>query len=182
MNQEETVKLLTIIQRCYPNHFKEFDADAFKIQCTMWQRVFADCTFAECFTAFEMWFASEQFPPMPVNLNQIVKKMRNPNAFITPEVAWETVSNAVRRFGWINQQKAFATFSESTKRAVQNIGGWQKICETPLGQQWDFMRKNFMDAYQDFEGDNQEQVLLPTKVLKKIQNMMEQPKNELSKM
>jgi hypothetical protein len=172
----ETAKLLTIIQRSYPNHFKEFDPDTFRIQERMWSNAFYDYTYQECFTAFEIWFNTEIFPPVPANLKPILQKYISPNQEMTAEQAWEIVDRAVRKFGSYNQDKAFATFSDSIQRSVRSVGGWQKICATPLGREWDFLRKNFMESYKDFGQDKREQASLPSPVLKRLQEAVERKK------
>jgi Loader and inhibitor of phage G40P len=178
MNQTETAKLLTIIQRSYPNHFKDFDPDSFKIQERMWHNALFDYSYQECVTAFEMWFNTAVFPPVPANLKPLLLKITNPQSLISGEKAWEIVDHAVRRYGSYGQSKAFNTFSEPIKRAVRNVGGWQKICETQLGQPWDFLRKNFIESFNDIDQERVEQEMLPSPVLDRIQGMWKQKQLE----
>ena len=91
------------------------------------------------------------------------------------------VDSAVRKFGSYNQEKAFSTFSDPIKRAVRNIGGWQKICSTELGREWDFLKRNFIDAYNDFGQEAKEQQLLPAQVLHRLQEMNAQKQLETGK-
>lgn len=140
----------------------------------MWHNALYDYTFQECFTAFEIWFNTEIFPPLPVQLKTILQKITKPKgAVITAEMAWETVDRAVRRYGSYGQEQAFNSFTDQIKRAVRNIGGWQKICSTELSK-WDFLRKNFMETYNEFGRDEKEQDLLPTPVLNRLQKIAEQ--------
>jgi hypothetical protein len=126
--------------------------------------------------AFELWVNTEIHPPNLAQFKPTVAKLRNPEKFISPEKAWEDVSSAVRRFGSYNEVQAFSTFTEPIKRAVRAIGGWQKVCQTELGREWDFLRKNFMDSYKDFNIEEKEQVLLPVSVLQRLQ---QQPVKQL---
>jgi hypothetical protein len=174
LNQAETEKLLNIIQKAYPNYFKDFDSEAFDIQAKLWERSLADYTYRDVINAFEYWFSTEDRPPTLPKFKPIIIKFINPQAFISPERAWEAVDLAVRKFGSYNQEKAFATFSEPIKRAVRSVGGWQKICSTELGRDWDFLKKNFIDAFNDFDQDVKEQELLPTSVLQRLNEI--QPK------
>lgn len=174
---------MNTIQRSYPNFFKEFDHEAFEVQAKLWYRSLADYNYRDIVTAFEFWINTEKYPPSLAEFKEIVVKIKNPQSNISGERAWEQVNNAVRRFGSYNQDKAFATFSEPIKRAVRNVGGWQKICQTELGREWDFLRKNFIDVYNDFNAENRENELLPTPVLHRLQelmrqNQLEKPKNE----
>lgn len=174
---------MTIIQRSYPNFFKEFDQDAFEGQAKLWYRSLSEFDYRDIQYAFEFWINTEKYPPSLAEFKQIVVKMVKPHAAVSGERAWEQVDNAVRRFGSYNQDKAFSTFSEPIKRAVRNVGGWQKICQTELGRDWDYLRKNFIDAYTDLSQESREQELLPTPVLHRLQelmrqNQLEQPKQE----
>lgn len=183
MNHTETEKLLNTIQRSYPNHFKEFDADAFEVQTKLWQRSLADFAYREVVYAFEYWINTEKFPPTLAEFKPVCVKIQNPNAsaLISSEKAWEMVDYAVRKFGSYNQEKAFATFSEAIIRAIRNVGGWQKVCATELGQPWEFLRKNFISAYKEFNAENREQIMLPESILKRLQEASGQKQLEAKK-
>lgn len=179
LNHSETEKLLTIIQRSYPNHFKDFDPDSFEVQVKLWQRSLADCEYRDVVNAFEVWINTEKFPPTLAEFKPIVVRFSNPNSIVSPEKAFEAVSEAVKRFGSYGQEKAFQTFSEPIKRSVRAVGGWQKICQTELGREWDFLKKNFIEAYNEFGQEAKEQVLLPNAVLKQLQLRTESQKQLL---
>ena len=181
MNHTETEKLLTTIEISYPRpSSKEFNAEDFEKKTILWQRSLADFSYRDVFHAFEYWINTEKFPPSLAEFKPICVKIKNPNssALISPERAWETVDYAVRKFGSYNQDKAFATFSDATVRAVRNIGGWQKICATELGQSWEFLRKNFISAYTEFNSENRERIMLPESVLKRLQEVSEKKQLE----
>lgn len=178
MNTQETAQLLTIIQKSYPTFHKDFDPEVFDFQVKLWARSLADYTLLQCKMAFEKWVNTQGFPPQLNQFKETLVTTIKPNSIISPEKAWEAVSDAVKRFGSYGQEKAFQTFSEPTKRAVRNIGGWQKICETELGQKWDFLRKNFIETYKEFSTSETEQYLLPPDTLRRIQELQqkEEPK------
>lgn len=134
-----------------------------------WQRSLADYSWSEAINALEYWVNTEEKPPNLAQFKPIIVKLANPRAIISPERAWEAVSDAVRRFGSYGQERAFETFSEPIKRAVRNVGGWHKICSTELGRDWDFLKRNFIDAFNDFGQETREQELLPTPVLQRLQ-------------
>lgn len=178
----------------YQNFHKnsDFDEELFMIQRGMWQNAFSDCSYEEVFTAFNIWLATEPFPPTLFAINKLVKRNRNPESFVSAETAWEKVGNAVRRYGWSNQDKAMNTFSPNIRRAIQNIGGWQKLCASNE-KEWDFRRKDFLDIYEEFETESVNQELIPTNILKRLQDeaqereqllqdkikYLEKPENEL---
>jgi hypothetical protein len=162
---------LTIIQKSYPTFFKEFDSEVFDFQVTLWQRSLSEYTLLECKMAFEKWVNTQGYPPQLNQFKEAVVSTVKPNALMSPEKAWSIVTDAVRKFGWANQTKAFESFTEPIKRAVKSVGGWQKICQTELGQQWDFLRKNFMVSFEDYNTESSEQFLLPPDTLRRIQEI-----------
>lgn len=162
---------MTYIQKTYPNHFKVFEPEVFEFQATLWHRALADLSAQEGFGVFEYWANTEKFPPTLAEFKELSAKLKNPAAFISAEKAWETVDRAVGKFGWNNQERAFDTFTPNVIRAIRSIGGWQKICQTPLGQEWDFLKRNFRAAYEEWQEESQELVLLPETVLKTLSQM-----------
>jgi len=163
----------------YPMFFKDFDAGNIEVQVNLWQRSLADCEYRDVVNAFEIWLNTEKYPPTLAEFKPVVIRFKNPGAFISPERAWETVTIAVRKYGSYNSERAFETFSEPIKRTIRNIGGWQKICQTELGREWDFLRKNFVEAYNDFGQDQREQELLPVSVLHRLQEVTGQKQERL---
>src|SRR6476660_9660024 len=111
MNHKETEKLLTIMMNSYPMFFKEFNPENVEVQINLWQRSLADCEYRDVVNAFEIWLNTEKYPPTLAEFKPVVARFRNPSAFISPERAWETVSNAVRKYGSYNSERAFETFS-----------------------------------------------------------------------
>jgi hypothetical protein len=149
------------------------------MQVMAWNTVFKDLEKNEVSTAFAVWLATEKFPPSAAELNLIVRKNKSPESFVSPEIAWEQVTRAVKRFGWPNMEQARETLSEPIWRAVQNVGGWDKICRTELGQSWDFLRKNFIQVFEDFTENNHSQALVPINVWTKLQELQKEKVNGL---
>lgn len=160
--------------RFYPNHFKDFDPETVEVQVKLWFRALTDYTLTEALTALEIWANEQKFPPTLAEFKPVIAKLRNPEVFMSAERAWESVLKAISRFGNPNEARAMEILNEPTKRAIRAVGGWQKICSTPYGRDWDFMRKNFMESYGDFNLDEQEQFLLPTNILKQLQERQKQ--------
>jgi hypothetical protein len=172
---------LTIIQRSYPNHFKDFDPETFEVATRLWGRSLVDYSWAEAMNAFETWINTQRFPPTLADFKELIAKQKSPEKLISPEMAFEAVSEAVRKFGSYGQEKAFQTFSDPIKRSVRAVGGWQKICQTELGREWDFLKKNFIEAYNEFGQEEKHQALLPEAVLNRLKLQANTPKQLESK-
>ena len=144
------------------------------MQVKAWTAVFKDLNNSDIVTSFVSWLSTEKFPPSAADLNLVVRKNKSPQSFVSPETAWEQVTVAVRRFGWPNMEQARSTLSEPIWRAIQNVGGWDKVCRTELGQSWDFLRKNFIQVFEDFGESKQSQALMPINVWTKLQDMQKE--------
>lgn len=144
------------------------EEEIFEMTREMWQRSLAEFSYSDVMTAFEIWLhTGEPFPPTLAEMRKTIAKMKNPSMFISAERAWEKVATAVRKHGWCNQEKAMESLPENARRAIQNIGGWQKLCASE-GKEWDFRRKDFIDIYSEFEQKTQNQQLIPQHVIKKL--------------
>lgn len=144
------------------------EEEVFEMMRELWQRSLAEHSYSDVMTAFEIWLnTGEPFPPTVVEMRRTIAKMKNPEMFVSAESAWEKVATAVRKFGWCNQEKAMETLSDNARRAIQNIGGWQKLCAAE-GKEWDFRRKDFLEIYGEFDQRTQNQKLIPQHVIKKL--------------
>lgn len=172
MDKSETEKLLIYFQKVYPNQAKDFDPETFDFQVTLWQRALAEFSAKECLAIFEYWVNKEKWPPTLAEFKELAARAKKPAAFLSAEKAWEAVDYAVRKFGWNNQEKALNSLKPNVVRAIRSIGGWQKICQTNLGQEWDFLKKNFKLAYDEWQEEVQDQALLPENLLARLQEMV----------
>jgi hypothetical protein len=114
------------------------------------------------------------FAPKPAFLRKECLKVLNPNDFISAEKAWEMVSSAVKRYGNPNEELAMRSFNNTIRRAVNSLGGWQKICATPIGKEWDYLRKDFVKIYSDYDIEEKPNKLLPETVLTRLQELKQQ--------
>jgi hypothetical protein len=169
MNKQEAHQLMTLMRAAYNNFYKEknFDEEQFLMQRDVWQMAFDEVPFDDVLTAFKAWMATEPFPPVIAQINRIIKRANNPSAFESAENAWEKVHKAVKKFGWCNQEKAYETLSPNIQRAIQYIGGWQRLCSAE-GKEWDFRRKDFIDIFEEFTEKTQKRELIPADVLKRL--------------
>lgn len=166
--------MLTYIRKTYPNHFKDFEPEDFEFQITLWHRALAEVPSGESLAIFEYWANTQKWPPTLAEFKELAAKAKNPAAFLSAEKAWETVDYAVRKYGWCNQEHAFKSLKPNVIRAIKSLGGWQKVCQTPVGQEWDFLKKNFKLAFDEWQEEVQDQALLPENLLARLQEMATQ--------
>lgn len=170
---------MTIIRANFDSK-KDFDPELFDLQVKTWQRQFANESAKNVFNAWEKWLAENpsHFAPQPAHLKQIIAKAKNPESFISGEKAWEQVNWALRRFGNPNELQAKNALKPNIWRAIQSVGGWQNLCATP-DTEMGFKRRNFISAFDEFDGDTKEQFLLDENILKRLKRM-DQEKRRLA--
>lgn len=170
MNLQETAKLLTMIQSLYPSQMKSSEDSNFELTTRLWQRLFNDADFKQVIEALLEYATLNKFAPHPSDIKDIMAKRNNPEAFKPAEIAWEEVTQAIKRFGYYRQQEAFATFDDKVKRAVKAVG-WGTICHS---ERIDMVRKNFCDYWKSMSSVEQEQVKLsfPKDSVNKIKGMI----------
>jgi hypothetical protein len=164
---EETLRLLTTIQATFPTHKDNWDDESqIKLKAKMWHIHFAEYEFEEVFGALVRYVSTERFPPAISDLKHLVAKNRNPEAFRKGEDVWDEVLKAVRRFGYYQQERAFAGFDPQTKRLVNSLG-WSAICkcsEDKIG----IMRSNFVKMWDNVKSQEKEHELVPVEVMNRL--------------
>jgi len=163
-----------MIQRTYRNFFRgEFKPEEFKADIAMWQGIFKDEAYADVATAFGVWACEEDYPPVPAQLKRLLKKAQNPDAFMSPELAWAKAFKTVTRtFGRYNKTDGMAylnQFNPAIAKAVEAVG-YDQICnagDDDIG----YKKRDFMTYYNEYSSPEREQNLLPVSVWNRLQEM-----------
>lgn len=163
------MKLLTIIQTCYPIHHKNFDEMAFRLSAKVWQTAFADMDFGLVFTALQKYLLTEKYPPSISDLRYLAIKMDDPRALKTAEDAWEEVLTAIKRFGYYQQEKAFETLDAPTKRIIKSMG-WGEICRS---EKIGIVKSNFVKAWDNVTQTQRESDLIPLEILERVKDFQQ---------
>lgn len=77
--------------------------------------------------------------------------------------AWETVMYAIRHYGSYQVQEALDSFDPATKKAVDGLGGFLKLCQTE-SDKMHVERANFRDLYNQAIEREKERAQLPPRV------------------
>lgn len=119
----------------------------------------------------------KEYPPVISQILEEYQKAINPSAFVSGEEAWGTVRKAILKFGYYRESEALASLSAASAKAVKSIG-FQNLCKAD-DKQFDFMRKNFIEAYKQVEYDERHELINPEghKRLSDIIKKMPLPKN-----
>jgi hypothetical protein len=141
----------------------------------VWAQSFSDTTFEIVLNAVQQHIMKSTYPPTIAEIRLAVVEMTNPNKPKTAQEAWEDVILAIKRFGYYQQDKAFETLEERTKRAVRVIG-WQNICQS---ESIGIERANFVKFYDSYNEDAQDNYIFPKALTDRIQQIMSEQKVNL---
>lgn len=146
-----------MIQSLYPNQLKNSEDYNFELTAKLWQRLFADEPYTECARALMEYACLNKYMPHPSDIKDLVAKFKSPEAYKSPEIAWEECCKAIKRFGYYRQNEAFATFDSKMKRVVKAVG-WGNLCHS---ERIDVIKKNFFDMWKNINVSEQERLKLP---------------------
>lgn len=147
-----------MIQRIYPSHFKLGSEQEFEMTAKLWERILFGIGYMDCVNALIIYARQQgnKFPPSPSDLIEILEKVHNPEGSKTSELAWEEVSNAIKKFGFHRQSEAFETFDEKTKRVVKNISWWT-LC---YSERPDMVKRDFCQIWDNLKHAEVEQKMV----------------------
>jgi Loader and inhibitor of phage G40P len=154
MTFEDTVKLLSMIQRLYPNQIKMIDKKDFDVTAKLWERCLWNIDYKSCAEALIIHARTSQYAPQPNNIIDICEKRYRPEVVKSGLIAWEEVCQAVKKYGFNRQSEAFNTFDEKLKRTVRAIGWWN-IC---YSEKPEFVKKEFVAFWDNLKAVEQEQI------------------------
>jgi hypothetical protein len=161
MKKEETKLLLAKIQTIYPLAYSHQDDEMLQLTLDTWHAFLQDLDVRLVFAVVGKIVTTKNtgYPPTIAGILEEYQRALNPSAFVSPETAWITVRQAITKFGYYRETEALASFSAATHKAVKTIG-WQNLCRAN-DVQFDFMRKNFVEAYKQVEYDDRHALLNP---------------------
>ena len=118
----------------------------FEVQVNLWQRSLADCEYRDVVNAFEIWLNTEKYPPTLAEFKPVViRVLKIQVQLFSPERPGREACHESQFGSMVRtiRNGLSKPFRNLFKRAVRNVGGWQKICQTELGREWDFLEKKF---------------------------------------
>lgn len=160
MTNDDTAKLLTLIQAEYPHSFSGLSAEQMALKLELWQKEFRNDPLDLVYTAVRMIFESgNAFAP---NIGDIRKKMQmviaKPER--TEQEAWALVSKATRNSAY-NSEKEFAKLPPEVQEAVgtpEQLKAWAMMDADTVES---VVASNFMRSYKAVSERRKEMALYP---------------------
>ena len=143
MNRKEFSRLGMALKTFYPRD----NLLATPEQIELWYRVLQDIPYLVAETALKMWVCEEKWPPTIAELRAMAAELTGNDVPDWGE-AWNLVTKAVWRFGYPHPEEAKEMIGPTGWKAVQAIGGWQRLCESD-NEATD--RANFHQCYEIYQ-------------------------------
>lgn len=168
MLKSELIKIITALSEVYP----KFEVNEMKT--SIFYDLLKDLEYPVVQAAVRKHMLLSEFPPTVAEIRKLATEILNPSLQITAADAWGEVQKAIRYYGWYRSEEALASMSEGARKIAQYIG-WQNICEA---ENLDVLRGQFFKMYGQVEVREKTEALLPEKLRKDIQKLVDHFSNK----
>ena len=173
MNREETVKILSVLEKAYPKFNPVSTNDFEKIM--LWQEMMSDLDYELANIAIKKHIAEEVYQPTIASIRKSVASIKSPQNQITADDAWGEIKRAIKRFGYYQEENAFDSMSPITRKIAKNMN-WKEIC---LSENQMADRAHFMKMFEVRKDREQKQAMLPDGLQKQIIQEIEKHQCEI---
>lgn len=163
MTKNEVVKLFAMLCSLWPSQAKNFDA-ASELSRDTWHAMLGGEDTAVVVTALQKLAATNKFMPSIADILEAVAEIKHPNDFIDPDEAWGIVMQSIKRYGYMNGEKALDAMPKIVADTVRTMG-WRDLC---MSENIAIDRGQFRKAYEIRLGRVKERAQLPRAVSNKM--------------
>lgn len=135
----------------------------------VWYHMIKDLTYEQVSTACYKYMATGKFPPTIAEIRAAALQITSPDKDWTD--GWEQFMKAIRRFGYYQQEEAFSSMDEITRKVTRRLG-WKELC---MSENLIADRANFRMAYEQEQARANEKAVLPEGLQKQIEAMQNAP-------
>lgn len=144
MQKDQIIHLLTLISSNYEN-FMPSDPVRKKMVIELWTETLEEIDFEQAKTALKQHMKESVYVPKIADIYQRVVSKRLPS-FPDPVEQYNTVIRAIGTYGYTQADRAIETFHPYTKKIVEMMGGFRKMCMADVDEQMSD-RKHFVETY-----------------------------------
>lgn len=144
----------------------------------LWYDMLKDIDYEAMSIGLKKWVSTNKFSPQVSDLREMVASVAVKED-LGWEEAWGTVVNAIRRYGYYQQESALASLDELTRKAV-NIMNFRELC---LSENVMADRSQFRDIYSNLANRKKQDAQIPGylhEIIGKIQSENPMLKGELN--
>ena len=163
MNKKEFAIFASALRTYYPKENILPNEQAL----ALWYKQLQDIPYQVAEAALNKWVATNKWSPSISDIREEALNITQGEAKEWGE-AWQDVIYAVRHYGSYQVQEALDSFDEQTKKAVERLGGFLKLCAS---EQMSVERANFRQIYEQEIQRERARAQLPPKLKALISNM-----------
>ena len=143
MEKSEFVKIMAYLGNAYG---KEITQEMLKV----WYAFFKDTKLEVFRNAIYQVITSERWFPSIAIINEIIAKQTNPTLSLNGEEEWQKVLEAIRRYGW-REEEALNSLNSITQNIVRRLG-YEHICMADANLLYNY-RSSFLKAFENEQND-----------------------------
>lgn len=163
MKIDEWVILAKGLRTAYPA--QNFLADEYAVK--LWYQMLKDLSYEKVDMAVKQYILHEHFPPALADIRRLAVSVDQ------EEVDWGSgyreMTEAVRRYGYMQEAEALASLSPVTRQTVERLG-WMNICCSSTDDE-SANRANFRMIYQQIAERSKSEKMMPEAFTRKIEQM-----------
>ena len=155
MNRKEIIKLIRVLSanyRGWPEEGKEEDT------VLLWESMLADMPYEIGQAAVKAHMSRSVYPPTIADIRQAAIDLTTHQ--ISASESWQMVVDAIRRFGYYNEDKAMASLPPEVTEMVRRFG-WYELC---MSEEPDVLRAQWRMAWENKIKNDREFGVLPPDV------------------
>lgn len=114
-------------------------------QMDWWYDLLGDIPFQTAIMALKKYAIANKFPPTIADIRTWAADLME-NRIPEADEAWGELNMAIRKYGYMQEDKALESLSEPVRRAVKRIG-YQSICQSPY-EQINTLKAQFRGVYE----------------------------------
>lgn len=177
MTLAETFKLMAMIDFLYPKFKVNYAVEEHKECVKLWHEMLYDLDFQVLKQALKSHQLESHYPPQISDLRKLALKNQLPESNISGTEAWGMVLEAVRKYGYYQEDAALESLPPLV-RMVTKAMGFQAICKTDevtLGVE----RGQFLKMYESQKQKEISWALMPADLQAEIKQMQGREPEEL---
>lgn len=178
MTRNQTIQVLKILKKAYPNFYKGFSKEDSKDAIDLWTTMFEDEDVFTVANAVKAHIAMDEkgFPPV---IGQIKSKIQSLSrkSIVTEFEAWEKVKNAVRN-SLYNSGEEYAKLPENIQKLIGSSSTLREWAMLDISELDTVVRSNFMRSYRAGVEYEKEYLAMPKSVREFIEEISESINSE----
>lgn len=162
MNRKEIINLLGIATANFPN-MQERDMQPTAV---LWEKALRDIPYHVAEKALIKVLSTSRFFPTVAEIREAATQLTQPRKMDWSE-AWELIGQAIRKYGFYDQEGAMAYLPDDVARMARRFG-WRELCHN---ENIDTLRAQFRMAWETESKREKEVSVLPSEIRQMLEDV-----------